>query len=742
MKKTSKTTQTFWQKILAWSIALVAVIVVVSYLSMMSYGQRMLDLNLKQLDLAEASLIYDANGREVERIYLENRQSIPLAEIPELLVDTFVLVEDRRFREHNGIDLKSLGRAIVADIRHQSLNEGGSTITQQLAKNLFLDFDKTFSRKAAELAIAFALESRYSKNEILELYVNRIYFGRGTYGVKSAAKLYFQKELSELLPWEIAALVAIPKAPSYYNPIDDPMRAKQRRQTILQLMRQQGLISPAEYDEAILAEYALQEQSTAINGASFTDYALQEVKHLTELTQEDLFADGYHIYTTLNPQVQQEIEKAFADPQWFPPDGSERKSQGAMVVLDHRTGAIQGMSGGRQYVQKGLHRVMVPRQPGSAIKPLIVYAPALETGNWHPYSKLVDRPLDFSDYQPKNYDLRYEGEVTMLEAIRVSKNVPAVWLLDEIGIETGMQFMDKLGIPLDREDRNLSSALGGLTFGMTPLELAQGYAVFANQGIQLQPYLIERIENSKGEVVYQHELQPQRVLSEQSAYYMTRMLEEVVQSGTGTAAQLNRPVAGKTGSTEHSLEGVNESRGYRDIWFAGYTPEWTAAVWMGFDETDEQHYIREDSRYPARLFKEVMDKTLENVPVRDFVKPEGVEELMSPPKPPLEVEAEYQENSRAVVISWLRTETQIPEDNGIYRVYRKAENESSFTMLQQTSDTDLRDRTVLPGVSYTYYVTYVERNWELESEPSSRTTVQTPQLSRRNPLEMLRDWFR
>lgn len=730
-----------WQKGFAWFFACLALLIVIGYLSMMMYGQRMLDLNSKQLKLAEASIVYDSNSKEVSRLYLENRESIDLSEMPEMLIQTFIFTEDRRFNEHSGVDVWSIGRAVIRDIRQQSWSEGGSTITQQLAKNLFLEFDKTLSRKVAELSIAFALESRYSKEEILEMYLNRIYFGRGAYGVKAASNLYFAKELNQLEPWEIAALAAIPKAPSYYNPVDDPERAKQRRHMILRLMQEHQLLDQEAYDNAVAVDYLEPERTETISFASFSDFAMQEIITKTDIDQQELFLNGYRIYTTLNTDVQAELEAAFANDEWFPPNGEERAAQGAMVILDHHQGSIIALSGGRNYVQRGLNRVNIQRQPGSAIKPLIVYAPALETGLWHPYSKLVDREMSFAEYSPQNYNHQYSGEVSMMQAIRESKNLPAVWLLDQIGIQQGLDYMDKIDIPMAAEDRNLSAALGGLTYGVTPLDMAKGFAAFANHGEKIEPYVIKRVENAQGEVVYEHEIEKEQVLSAQSSYYMTRMLEDVVQDGTGQDAQMERPVAGKTGSTQLSLDHVKDTSGYRDIWFVGYTAEWTAAVWMGFDQTDENHYIQKDSRYPARLFKEVMSRSLQDDPIQDFRKPEGVDELTPPPSTPKAFQAEYIEREKTVIITW-DDEDNKGEDKGVYRIYRKSEKDPEFILLQEAYYGEVHDLTVEPDITYTYYVTYYDPTWQLESAPSPWITLTIPEQNRRSPLDAIRDWFR
>lgn len=697
----------------------------------------MLRDNEDALHMARSTIVYDANGNEAFRLYAENREYAPLSEIPDFVVQAFIAIEDRRFERHPGIDILATARALLADLRQGAYVQGGSTITQQLAKIVFLSPDKTWRRKSAEWALAAALERRYSKDEIMETYLNRIYFGNGVYGVKAAAQYYFDKsELEELELWEAATLAAIPKAPGLYNPKDAPARSLQRRNAVLQAMAEIGAITPEEAARASEHEYVYPEREATAEYGQYADYIVWEAIERTGLKDGDLYRGGYRIHTALDPATQQAVEEAFRDENMFPPDGPEQRAEGAMVVIDNPTGAIVAIAGGRDGVRRGLNRTLVERQPGSVLKPIAVYAPALESEQWHPYSLLPDEPLDFGGYRPQNADGRYAGQVWLSDALKRSKNVPAVWLLHQIGIDESFRFLERAGLSLPDDDRHLALALGGLTYGTTPLDIARVYAAFARGGDLVEPYAIRKITDAEGRIVYEHRPVSKPFVSERTAYYMTKMLEEAVQSGTGQAAAIDGiAVAGKTGSTQTGLPGVD--RGFRDTWFVGYTPARTAAVWIGFDRTDEDHYVRSDSRYPARLFQRIMAAHPGVRSLTAFSRPEQVPELHPPPSPPQNVSVVYDRSDKGAVIRWERA-----GDHYVYRIYRRAENEDSFKLLQTAYSGEVRDFTVERGKRYEYALTAYEPGLGMESEHSEIVIVDVPGSIFDDPLERLRDFFR
>ncbi|WP_275901481.1 transglycosylase domain-containing protein [Cohnella algarum] len=453
-----------------------AVCAVLGYLLVILNGERILSQNMNKLnDMDKATIIVDSNGNELDKLYVleGNREYVPISEIPKLLQQAFVATEDKRFYEHSGVDLFGIGRALVKDIIARSAVEGASTITQQLARNIFLNADKTLFRKGTEASIALALENHKSKDEILELYLNRIYFGKGQYGIKTAAKYYFGvDDLNDLELWQIATLAGMPKAPNTYNPVRNPEKSMDRRAVVLTLMEDQGIITEAEKQQAMAVEYdpsVVPEDSSQY--AAFLDYVVEEAQDVLGKTEEELLTGGYTIKTTIDTAAQAAVEKAFSDPDNFEESVDDIPMQGAMVIMNQHDGSIVAMAGGRDYSTKNLNRVYSKRQPGSSFKPIVSYGPALETGDWYPWSTLRDDKVcyDNGKYCPTDSNRnKYVGPISMKDAIRDSVNQPAVWLLNEIGVGTGVDFAKKLGIELGENDRNLAIALGGFRKASRP----------------------------------------------------------------------------------------------------------------------------------------------------------------------------------------------------------------------------------------------------------------------------------
>ncbi len=644
----------------------------------------------------------------------------------ELVRDAVIATEDKRFEEHSGIDLWSIGRALVRDVISRSAAEGGSTITQQLAKNLFLTQDKTFFRKATEASIAVALEHKKTKDEILTLYLNRIYYGKGVYGIKAAAEYYFDKPLKDLEIWEIATLTGIPKAPSTYNPIRNPEKSTERRNVVLQLMFDQGYITKAQLDEAKTHTYTPTEHAVASDTyPAFIDYLVDEAQDKTGLTEEQLRTGGYKIFTTLNIRAQTVMEKEFADDDNFEKSVDDQQVQGAMIIIDHRDGTIQGLVGGRDYEKKGTNRVLIPRQPGSGFKPVTVYGPAIDTGDYFPWSIVQDVKKCYGDYCPSDSNAKkYIGPISIRQSIKESRNASAVWLLNEIGVKTGLKFAEKLGFQLDeKKDRNLAIGLGGLTTGVTPLQMATAYSAFANDGKSVDPHALLKIENGDDEPVYEYSApEAEQLMKPETSYYMTDIMQGVLEKGgTGTQARIDRPVAGKTGTTQHGIKGYNSSYN-RDAWFSGYTPEWTAVVWMGYDHTDKKHLLKKSSSQSAAMFGKVMREAMKDVPKTSFHKPAKVEEE-KPPAGISNFDAIYDSQNVKVKLVWTAA-----EGSGLtYRVYRKEASETEFTrLLDSLAATGADDMSVAPGMTYTYYVTPYDASKDVEGTPSEQVTVEIP----------------
>ncbi|WP_248549041.1 transglycosylase domain-containing protein [Paenibacillus odorifer] len=579
------------------------------------YGGIVLNRHEARLQLPESSLITASDGTVIRMTPLPSsgyRHTAELEEMPALLIDTFLTVEDRRFYSHQGVDYKGISRAFLKNILDMSLSEGGSSITQQLARNLYLNRDKNMLRKLNETSIAFALEQRLTKREILQLYLNQIYMGRGQYGVKAAAKRYFGvSDLKKLEIWQIATLAGIPKGPSIYNPVDNSALSKTRRNLVLKMMLNQRLITYEQMQEAMNKQY--QPPAAVENGVAgvyYVDAALKEAAQITGRSVEELRTGGYTIVTGLNIKAQQALEQAVLKEASFPPDGKDQQVEAAMTIMDHRTGEVVALIGGRDQNEGNLNRAIIDaRQPGSSFKPIIDYGPALESGKFNPNSMLSDRKVAYGSYKPENLNGIYQGQVTMNTALQKSINAPAVWVLKQVGISSARQFAAKLGIVLTEEDNHLSIALGGLHNGVSPLKMAQAYSVFASGGKFNAAHMVRSITDSKGKVLYTHPSESRQVISPRTAEAMTAMLRNVVNEGTGKKAQMNRPVAGKTGTTQLDLAGVSK-KANRDLWFVGYTSEWTAAVWMGFDRTNQDNYMTEGSGKAAALFSTVMSKAL------------------------------------------------------------------------------------------------------------------------------------
>lgn len=542
--------------------------------------------------LAQTSRLYDREGSLVTVLRgPENRTVVRLSQVPQHVRDAFIAAEDLRFYSHNGFDLVRIFGSVVANLRAQSYAQGSSTISQQLVKLTHLSSEKTLARKAEELYLSIQLEAMFEKDEILEMYLNTIYFGEGAYGVQAASEVYFDKDVSDLTLAEGAALAATIKAPSAYSPAADAEANRTRRGYILDTMLENGMIDAGQAEAARAEELTLSGRPQRVNAHGwFVDAALEEAEDILGVTADELLTGGYYIETTMDARLQALAESLFEDDSLFPGDAADGTAvQGALAVTDVETGGLAALIGGREYtVQRGFHRAtQMRRQPGSALKPLAVYAPAIQMG-YTTASILQDVRRDFGGgYNPRNAGESYHGAVTLRRALALSMNVATVQLMSEIGVSASLAFLEQAGIPLTQTDGNLSLALGSMTTGVTPAELSASYAMFGNRGVYNPPYLIERIFASDGTELYAHAASPRTVMTAQDAYLMTSLMQSV--TGWGTGAKLSATglaVAGKTGTV--SLVGMS---GNRDIWMAAYTSDWSLACWMGFDVTDADHRL-------------------------------------------------------------------------------------------------------------------------------------------------------
>lgn len=607
--------------ILTGSSAIVCVVALIGYLVIIFLGNFVIDD--KKLVFESTSRIVDEQGNEITKMYDQNRELVSIDDIPLYVQHAFVAAEDTRFYEHHGVDFTSLFRALYKDILAGSKVEGGSTITQQLAKNIFLTNEKTWLRKTKELIIAVNLEQRYTKNQLLEMYVNQVYFGHGVYGIQTASQFYFHKNVQNLSVSEGALLAGLMKAPTSYSPILHPDKSKERRDLVLSLMNKQGFLSAEETVREQGKTLALDVQNSKEEQAflPFIDMVFQEAADTYKLSYEEVLRGGYTFVVTLDPTIQKTAYNLFQDNRNFPSGSTD--IEGSFILMDSKTGGIKAAIGGRNYVPRGYNRLYMKRQPGSVIKPLLVYAPALETKKYQPYSMLSNEKQSFSGYIPRNYNDIYSKEITMFDAIKDSANVPAVSLLNEIGIDTAKSYLAKANVNI--RDTGLSAALGGLQEGVSPLELVKMYRAFSAEGNVTEPHVIERVMNQKGAIIGQAAQTETNVFSKQTAWFMTRMLEGTVKDGTAQSGTYNGALAGKTGTT--SLP--NRDTGARDAWFVGYTPNMVGAVWMGYDRTDDTHYVTEGSDYPTRLFKKILTSSHAETQTA-FTMPDGVENIGEP----------------------------------------------------------------------------------------------------------------
>ena len=670
--------------------------------------------------------VYGDNRQVMGQFYVERRMLTPFPEVPQQLINAVIAVEDTRFFDHPGLDFWGILRAAWTNVKHGGKIEGASTITQQLARSLFLSPERTFQRKIRELILALKMELVLTKEQILEMYLNQIYFGHSAYGVGTAALTFFDKTLSELTLPESAFLAGLPKAPSTYSPYKNYALAKQRQEHVLGRMVEAGFLTKIQAQEAI--DTALSFNRQAVERVA--PYFLEDVRqHLVNEFGETLvYKGGLHVFTTLSLELQRLAEKAVTkglreldkrqgwrgvlrhedppavlpeDPSAVVPEfgkiveglvvdvsdedvtvlahgvigtislsdmlwakrrllqgasvteaevvpvtsatqlvrhgdvievslksaGNDKIQfyldqtpvvEGALMAIDPRTGAVRAMVGGYNFERSQFNRARLAlRQPGSAFKP-IIYATALNQG-MSPASRVLDAPVVYDQeepgktWKPENYEKRFFGPITLREALRHSRNVATVRLLERVGIHEVIQFSRSLGIhsPLNAD---LSLALGSSS--ITLQELTSAYGVLANQGLALAPYTISLVNDQEGRTLEQHVFEPSQVVSKETAYLITHMMMDVIQNGTGKRARfIGRPLAGKTGTTN----------GYRDAWFVGYAPNLVTGVWVGFDSVESLGKVESGAHAALPIWTHFMFRALKTLPVQTFSMPEGIQ---------------------------------------------------------------------------------------------------------------------
>lgn len=573
-----------------------------------------------------ASQFYDNKGNVIyTTLSVERRVPVTFDKIPKHVQQAFIAIEDNRFYEHSGIDYRGTARALVSTLSGQEV-QGGSTITQQLAKNAFLTQERTIVRKIKEAFIAKELEHKYTKDEILTMYLNQIYFGQGAYGIESASMYYFGKHVQDLSIAEAATLAAIPKSPNYFNPFENPQASKERKKLVIDQMYKYGMIDQATANAAKAQKLILRTSNAGSSDprSYFFDMIIQKV--ISEVGADALYKGGLKIYTTLDTDMQLAAERALRYlPELYNDNNKLTQPQVALVAVDPNNGQVKAMIGGRGQ-DKFNRATLAARQPGSAFKPF-VYLTAMENG-FTPASVIEDKEEEFwPGWKPQNSDLKWHGKVSLRTALKRSLNVPTIKLAREVGVNKIITNAERMGITTlvdsgKYNDTNLAMSLGGLSKGVSPIEMASAYGVLATNGVYCRPYALIKIVDREGKVLFEQKSSSKQVVDSKAAYLTTNMLEDVLVSGTAGGMGIGRPAAGKTGTTDTNI----------DAWFVGYTPNLSTAVWVGDDNNQSIHMY--GSGAPLSIWHDFMVNALAATPARNFVNP-GVK---IPPEPKIEQE--------------------------------------------------------------------------------------------------------
>ncbi len=577
--------------------------------------------SLENFTPSSVTRIYSADHELLRELYVEKRDPVPYEKIPEYLRKALICTEDRSFYQHTGVDIKGIARAIVTDIKSRRFAQGASTLSQQLVKTLFLTNKKTLTRKIKEAILTIQLERNYTKTEILTLYLNQVYFGSGAYGIKSAARIFFGKSVDQLTIAESALIAGMPKSPSRYSPLVNADLAVKRRNIVLMQMRDTGIITEDEYRDAKAEPLNLNTQTNSRKAPYFTDYLVHQLEEIVGSTR--LYRDGLTVYSTLNYALQTIAEKSMAErlqkleARMMKEGIQSPDPQGAAVVLDVLTGGILVMVGGKDYAQSSYNRaVSAKRQPGSAFKP-ILYACAVDKG-FQQNKLLLDAPIVFSApgrdniWKPENFSHTYSGEMTMRKALAHSKNIPAVRLMEVLGVSSVTNFAHNMGIESYLAPY-LSLALG--TSEVTLMELTAAYSVFANHGEYIRPFGFTEIHDRNGRINFRIKPVKRIAMDRSGAAIMADMLSGVIKEGTGRKAlSLRQPLAGKTGTT-------NE---YKDALFIGFSPSVTIGVWVGRDTMVTLGKGETGARAALPIWMDIMRKVQVTMPAQYFDIPDDV----------------------------------------------------------------------------------------------------------------------
>ncbi|KMM38192.1 PBP1A family penicillin-binding protein [Guptibacillus hwajinpoensis] len=761
-----------FKKILLTLVILFLVGIAAGGITAIAYINNAPELDPDKLANPQSSVILDRNDEEVQTLAgTDAREIAKFEEIPDVVKQAFVSVEDTRFYEHFGIDPKRIGGAVLANITQGFGAEGASTITQQVIKNSLLTSEKSLERKVQEAYLSVKLEQEYSKDQILEMYLNKIYFGNGAWGVVAAADTYFGKNLieEELTAGEAAMLAGLPQRPSYYDPFENPDAATKRKNIVLSLMEKEGVITAEEADkfQAEKVENMIvskTEDTESDQYKVFMDQVVKELRERDDITEKDIYSGGLKIYTTLDTRAQDITTEVVAN---YPYSNEDIRS--GLVLLDTKTGSIRAIGETRKDENVITYATTGGFQPGSTAKPIIAYGPAIENMQWSTGRSLKDEPLKIGEANIRNWDRNYRGQVSMRRALEMSYNVPAVNTFLDVGEKPAQEFANKLGMNLEDDQMVPTAAIG--TFSTSPLQMSGAYAAFGNGGTYNEPHSVRKVVFPNGQEI---NLEPEsaKAMNDYTAYMISDMLKSVVDSGTGTDAKIpGLPVAGKTGTTNHDAAVIQE-QGFptsgivKDAWFAGYTTEYSMAVWTGYNKPNA-HYLdssKGEDDTSKLLFKEIMSRVSEGINTADFQKPDsvievGVEEstgllpsdytpkdkivyeLFVKGNTPEKTSTKYQQpdgvtglsgqynvDSNSITLSW-----QPGEDKKFTYKVEMSVNGGGYQSLTETGETSFTIENVEKGSEYKFKVTAVTEAG-VSTKPSE-TTVSVPAEPEPEPEE-------
>ncbi|MFD1707161.1 PBP1A family penicillin-binding protein [Siminovitchia sediminis] len=764
-KKNQKGKKSLFKKILVILLILMLAGLAVGAGTFAWYVKDTPELDKQLLVDPVASQLLDRNGEVFTTLGAERRDYVEIDDIPQLVKDAVLATEDVRFYDHHGLDFKRLAGAVLANFSRGFGSEGGSTLTQQVVKRSFLSDEKTLKRKAQEAWLAIQLENNFTKDEIFEMYVNKIYYSNGIHGIETAAKYYFDKTLDELELQEAAFLAGLPQSPNNYNPYEHIDKADKRKNIVLSLMHQHGKISKEQMEEAqekSVADTLVPEEENQKDTYKYDSFVDQVIREVEEMGDYNVFADGLKIYTTLDPDAQEHTEKMLYTNEivQYP----DEKFQAGIVLLETKTGEVRAIGGNRnQDVKRGRNFAtqLQDKTPGSTVKPIFDYGPAIEYLNWSTYEQIVDEPYTYQNGTPiNNFDRSHLGQMSIREALYRSRNIPALKAFHEVGADNAKQFAQRLGL----EDPEIveSDSIGGGEQHPSPLTLAGAFAAFGNNGIYNKPHTVKKIVLMDGETEIKNDVEPEVAMKDSTAYMVSDMLKDVLSGragATGRAAAIpGLPVAGKTGTTNYTSEEMTKynipAGSSPDSWFAGYTTNYSIAVWTGYEER-KNPILPKDLTIAQHLFKSLMTTVSANVETPDFTMPKSVvraavEKGSNPAKKPSKftpedqivyelfvagteptevseaydsfdapsVTGEYNEELNQVVFSWSHPDM---EERDLTFEVTVDLGEGKKENVGSTSDTSYTIENPEPGSTYGIQVTAVSESQKSEPATASVT---------------------